>query len=385
MTTPSKPTAEGLRVVLGIETSGPGGAEAMVVQLARALSERGADVVVATTRPGWMTERAEAAGLPVWIDAMREGPDPRWVARLRRRLRDERIDLLHSHEFEMNAYGGAAAIAARVPSVATLHGSVAGTERKHLLAYRALGALGQRLVAVSHDLLARLAGPLGRGHRRVRVIHNGTEVPPLLAAEARPDARRRARAELGLPGDGPLFVAIGSLYPVKDHATLLRAAAWLPGARIAIAGRGDEEAALRDLATSLGIADRVHLLGLRDDVPRVLAACDAFVQPSLSEGLPLAVLEAMAHGCAVVATRVGGVAEAVVEGETGLLVPPGDPAKLADALREVANDPALAAAFAEAGWRRAHAEFSTDAMTDRYLALYGELLPGRPGLAREAA
>ena len=86
-----------------------------------------------------MTERAERAGIPVWTDAMRQGPDPFWVLRFWQRLRRERVDLLHTHEFEMNAYGGAAAILARIPNLATLHGSVAGTQAKHSLGYRALG------------------------------------------------------------------------------------------------------------------------------------------------------------------------------------------------------------------------------------------------------
>jgi len=362
--------AESIRVVIGLETSGPGGAEAMVVQLALGLRDQGVDVTLATMLPGWMTERAERAGIPVWIDAMREGPDPAWVLRLSRRLRRERIDLLHAHEFEMNAYGGIAALLAGVPSLATLHGSVAGTDPKHFLAYRALGRLGQTMVAVSHDLLDRLAKPLAGRARSVEVIHNGTEVPPRASPEARDRDRARARAALGIPQDGALLVAIGNLYPVKDHATLLRAAAGIPDARVAIAGRGQEEAPLRRLATTLEITDRVHLLGLRADVPRILAAADIFVQPSLSEGLPLAILEAMASQTPVVATRVGGVAEAVLDDQTGLLVPPGEPKHLAAALGRLVDDPARRRAIAEAGWRRAHDEFSVATMTERYYALY---------------
>jgi len=353
----------------------------MVVQLGEALRDRGVEVAIATMQPGWMTERAEAAGIPVWIEFMRSGPDPRWIARFRKRLRTERIDVFHSHEYEMNAYGGVAARSAGIPNVATLHGSVAGTSAKQLLAYRALGAIGQRMVAVSHDLLKTLAARVGgRGSREGRVIHNGTRVPPVVTRAEREARRRRDRAALDVPADGPLFAAIGSLYPVKDHATLLRAVAWIPGARVAIAGRGREEEALRRLGTQLGLADRVHLLGLRDDVPRVLGAADVFVQPSLSEGLPLAVLEAMAHQCCVVATDVGGVGEAVVEGVTGLLVPPGSPDLLADALREIVSDPERAHSMADAGWKRARDEFSTEAMTDRYLTLYEELYPAHRAL-----
>lgn len=372
------------RVVLALETSGPGGAEAMVLQLAEGLRKRGLSVTLATMQPGWMTERAEQAGFPVWTDAMRQGPDPFWVLRFSRRLRGERIDLVHTHEFEMNAYGGAAAILARIPTLATLHGSVAGTEAKHFLGYRALGRLGQQMVAVSHDLVETLSGQLGGLRHSIRVIHNGTEVPAVVSDAEREEHRAASRGELEIPPDGALFVAIGNLYPVKDHATLLRAAAQIPGARVAIAGRGEEEAPLRRLALELGVAERVHLLGLRNDVPRILGAADVFVQPSLSEGLPLAVLEAMATQTPIVATRVGGVAEAVVDGETGILVPPGSPEDLAGVLRSLVEHRERAHTLARSGWKRAHDEFSTDTMTDRYLEVYREMSGQTAGPGRGA-
>jgi glycosyltransferase involved in cell wall biosynthesis len=168
-------------------------------------------------------------------------------------------------------------------------------------------------------------------------------------------------------------VAVGNLYPVKDHGTLLHALSRLPATRVAIAGRGDEEERLRGLAVNLGLGDRMHLLGLRDDVETVLAAADVFVQPSLSEGLPLAVLEAMGNGLPVVATRVGGVPEALVDGKTGFLVPPGDPEALAAALKRVLDSADRGACMGSAARERAEAEFSVDRMTDRYRQLYDEL------------
>ena len=374
-----------LRVVLGSETSGPGGAEAMLLQLAEGLRDHGVDVVVATMRAGWMTERAERAGFRVRIDAMRDGSDPAWVIRFRRFLRAERIDLLHAHEFEMNAYGGMAARLAGIPSVATVHGTVAGTDPKHLFAYRVLRGLGQRPVAVSHDLLAQLAPRIGGDAKRWRVIHNGTAVPATYDATVRAHVRAVAREKIGLAGAERLICAIGNLYPVKDHASLIRAAADLPGVHVAIAGRGEEEASLRALGVELAMGDRLHLLGLRDDVPRILAAADVFAQPSLSEGLPLAVLEAMASGTPVVASDVGGIAEAVVDGESGRLVPPADPETLRGVLREFFETDDLRERIARAGWRRARAAFSTEAMTRAYLALYAELLGARAPQATQVS
>ncbi len=360
-----------LRVLLALESSGPGGAEHMVVQLARALRRMGDEPVVASMRPGWMTERAAAAGIPVWIEPQRRGLDPLWAPRLALRLRHERIDVVHSHEFAMNVYAGAAARLAGLPAIATLHGRHWATEApRRARAYRVLRRLGMRIVAVSHDLAGFLAEGLQLPLAAIAVVYNGIELSPLPENAERTRLRAAVRSELALAPQAALALAVGNLYPVKDHATLLRAASMRPGLAVAIAGRGAEEDRLRALAAELGIADRVRLLGLRDDVPRLLGAADVFVQPSRSEGLPLAVLEAMAAALPVVASRVGGIHEAVTEGETGLLVPPGEPAALAAALARVLGAADTGAAFGRAGRARAEQEFSVTRMAERYRALY---------------
>jgi glycosyltransferase involved in cell wall biosynthesis len=362
----------GIRVVLAIESSGPGGAERMIVSLAQALRRAGDEPVVATLKPGWMTERAEAAGIPVWIEPQRPGLDPGWVIRFARRLSRERIDVLHSHEFGMNSYGGAAALISRTPAISTIHGRHWVVDRlRRRVAYRVLRALGIPVVAVSRDLAGFLEQRLGLAPGRLEVVHNGIPIEPALGTEERAARRAALRSELGVPPKLPLLIAVGNLYPVKDHATLLRALSLLPDAWLAIAGRGGEEENLRRLARELGIAERVHLLGLRDDIPRLLAAGDVFVQPSRSEGLPLAVLEAMAQGIPVVATDVGGVGEAVSDAETGYLVRPGDPAGLATAVGRILDSPDRGAALAAAANARVREEFSVEHMLARYRELYG--------------
>ncbi|MFO0687461.1 MAG: glycosyltransferase [Myxococcota bacterium] len=372
-----------LRIALALESSGPGGAENMVVQLGLALKALGHAPIVVTMREGWMTERAAAGGLPVWIEPQRPGLDLGWVARFARRLVRERIDVLHSHEFAMNVFGGTAAVLARVPALSTIHGKhwIADRQRR-AIAYRVLARLGVPVVAVSEDLAGYLASGLGIERARIRLVHNGIPMRPMPQASegsragapgegvSDPAARAALRGSVGLPETGLLILAVGNLYPVKDHATLLRALPELGDARVAIAGRGEEEPHLRRLAAELGIESRVHLLGLRNDVDRLLAAADVFVQPSRSEGLPLAVLEAMAAGLPVVATRVGGMGEAVVDGETGLLVEPERPDILAGALRRLLGDEALRSRLGRAGRARAEAEFSVETMARRYVALY---------------
>ncbi len=366
-----------LRVLVGLESSGPGGAENMVVSLAEGLTAVGFDAIIVTDRTGWMTERSAAVGIPFWIETQRPGIDWRWVFRLARRMRRESIEVFHSHEFSMNVFGGAAAWLAGVPHVATIHGRhyVADASRR-ISAYRLLRRVGVPVVAVSDDLRAYLAESFGLDRDALDLIRNGIRLPqtPPADSDQRAQLRQNARVGLGLPTSGQLLVCVGNLYPIKDHATLLRALYWLPDARVAIAGRGDEEENLRALAEELEVTERVHLLGLRNDVDAILTAADIFVQPSRSEGLPLAVLEAMGHGVPVVATKVGGIPEAIEHEVSGLLVPPGDPEALTNALAQLIECPEYAESLARTARARVEAEFSVGAMVEKYADLYARVM-----------
>jgi glycosyltransferase involved in cell wall biosynthesis len=190
------------------------------------------------------------------------------------------------------------------------------------------------------------------------------------------------REELGLGRDDRLVLAVGNLYPVKGHRYLVAALGLLharhPRLHVAIAGRGDEAQGLRLQAVRLGVGDRVHLLGLRDDVPALLAAADAFVLPSLSEGLPMALLEAMFAGQPIAASDVGEIGSALARGEAGLLAPPGDAAALAANLDRLLSDPGYAQHLGEHAARRANAEYGIATMVDRYAACYtGTFRPTR--------
>jgi glycosyltransferase involved in cell wall biosynthesis len=172
-------------------------------------------------------------------------------------------------------------------------------------------------------------------------------------------------------------VAVGNLYPVKGHDVLVRALGSIQSDhpwKLAIAGRGEEEGRLRALARETGIADRVHLLGYRADVGDILAAADIFAMPSLSEGLPLALIEALFAGKAVLASAVGGIPDALEDGREGLLVSPGEPDALATALHRLLDSPGLREQLGASAQRRAEAEFTTARMTARYEAIYRRLL-----------
>jgi len=299
------------------------------------------------------------------------------VPRLARALARARPDLFHAHlSWPLAAkYPLAAALLARVPAaVATVQLfpeiRLGPSSRLQL---RALAARLSAYVAVSHALGARLTGELGWPPAKLEVIHNG--VDPARVRRPRDPALRR---ELG--GDGGFVVlAVARLHAQKGLGDLLRAAAELPEARFALAGEGPERARLEAEAGRLGVGDRVRFLGRRADVPELLAAADAFVLPSLYEGSPLAVLEAMAAGLPLVATAVGGTGELVADGESGLLVPPRDPPALARALRRLLAEPETRERLGAAARRRAEA-FTAAATAGRVMALYERLLgPGGRG------
>jgi glycosyltransferase involved in cell wall biosynthesis len=189
------------------------------------------------------------------------------------------------------------------------------------------------------------------------------------------DAAPRARLE----GDPPRIVTVGRLAAPKDALTLVRALAALGPLpfRAVLVGDGPDRAEVEAAVRSLGLADRVELAGSRADVPDLLAAADLFVLSSRSEGAPFSILEAMAAGLPVVASEVGGVAELVAHGETGLLVPAGDPAPLADALRTLLVDPGLRSRLGAAGRARARERFDLRALRGAHVELYARELARR--------
>jgi glycosyltransferase involved in cell wall biosynthesis len=235
---------------------------------------------------------------------------------------------------------------------------------------RAAIAGSGRLVAVSNPLAARLSADLRLDRSRIATIPNGVRHERVVPASL--------RGELGLDAGTQLLVAVGNLYNVKGHRHLVDAIARLAGRypllHLAICGRGDLEGPLKAQAGVLGIADRVHVLGLRPDVPGVLAAADVFVHPSLSEGLPLALLEAMFAARPIVASDVGDVGTALAGGEAGVLVPAGDPSALAAAIARLLDDPRSARSLGDRAVRRAHAEYDVSQMVRRYVSIYRELL-----------
>lgn len=246
--------------------------------------------------------------------------------------------------------------------------------------YRRMLPAVDRILCVSEGVCASYLRA-GVPAAKLRTVRNGL----------RPCPPRRERAgirqRLGLPAAAPVLLTVGRLTEQKGHHDLIAAMpavlASVPDAVVLCAGDGPLAGDLRALVRALGLEERAHLLGQRDDVPDLLTAADAFVLPSLFEGLPLAALEAMAAGLPVVGTRVCGTSEVVVDGVTGRLVAPRDSPALAGALVEVLSDPGRATRWGQCGRQRVVEEFSAARMAAETVAVYAEALdgPAAPGSA----
>ena len=237
-----------------------------------------------------------------------------------------------------------------------------------------------RFICASAAIRDMLAGD-GVPPERTIVVHEGIDVDRIERAPAR-DLHR----EFDLPPGCPIAGNVAALVPHKGQRHLVDAAALLvrevPGARVLIVGAGDLESALADQIRRLRLDGRVILTGFRADVPSVLQGLDLFVMSSVTEGLGTSVLDAMAAGLPVVGTRAGGIPESVVDGQTGLLVPPGDAPALARAIADLLRNAAKRRAFGAAGRQRARAAFSAERMVDETAAVYAAVAGARPAADR---
>jgi len=360
------------RIAQLIESDGPGGAERVVVDLALGLQASGSRSVVflPADGEGWLARQLEGSGVAIEYFRLDRPVSPACARSLAAAFRRHRIAIAHSHEFSMAVYGALASWLAGGQHVITMHGSRYYARRlQRRAALRAALALSGGTVAVSKQLADEISHDLLVPRSHIATISNGVRHVP---ADGTP-----IRDQLRLGAGDRLLVSVGNLYAVKGHVHLIDALALLadrhPAVHLAICGRGDLESALLARARELRLPN-VHLLGLRADVAAVLAAADVFVLPSLSEGLPLALLEAMFAGCPIVASDVGEVAAALGHGEAGALVEAGNPAALAASLDSLLSDPARARVLGERARMRAAAEYDVSHMVRCYRSIYDRLL-----------
>jgi len=369
------------RVVFVIEQLRPGGGERVVSLLAVALAQRGVDAsVICLGQRGQFGQELARRGIPVIALGSERGYDVQAAIRLAAALRRASPDVINVHDRSSLPYVMLAKLlGVRNPVVYTAHGLLFNTGReprwRDRLAIRGVSAV----TAVSEQVAARHAEHLA-WHRPIVVIPNG--VPDRQRSTSQ---RRAVRQELDTPESAFVFLAVGNIRPEKGFEDLMEATATLrqrgsPGGfAVWVAGGVNEPSyheALLAQSRRLGLGGIVRFLGFREDVPALYSAADAFVLSSRSEGLPMVLLEAMTAGLPVVATRVGGVPDAVPE-QAGLLVDARAPDRLSEAMGLLLRDKTLSQSLGEAARRHALANYSVDAMASRYLAAFEQVVSGR--------
>jgi sugar transferase (PEP-CTERM/EpsH1 system associated) len=353
------------------------GAELGIMKLANLADRSRFRVSVCSCRPG-DSRMPFARDVSVIHLNRRDGHDWRLVGALVRLLRRERPDILHTHGWATLCEGWLAATLARVPMV--VHGEHGTLETRPLnrRLQRWLWSRVDGVLSVSSRIADRMASEIRFPLGKITTIHNGVDLNRF-----KPRHRDHARERLGLPADRFVIGSAGRMVPVKDHDTLVSALALLQtrGVRVVavMAGNGPLESHLRQRVQELGLD--VRFLGSRPDMEQILPACDVFVSSSTSEGLSNTILEAMATGIPVVATRVGGTDELVEDGHTGLLVPASDPQAMAAAVMRIATEPFTQRAMATRSRERAERQFALDTMVRNYERVYLELVSRRPALA----
>ena len=379
------PAMRPIRVLQLITSLDRGGAENhLLALLSHADHEAFAIETAVLCGEGELVAVFRQAGIPVHLLNARSRFDPWALGRLVGLLRDGRFDILHSHLFRADIYAGLAV--ARFRERRPLLVSTRHNDDRFFLnpfvgvAHYLVSAQQDLIIAIS-DHIARFTVARGVRHpARVRRVYHGLEPPVTRALERE---GQRIRSELGIGSDAFLVGNVGRLALQKGQRHLIRAMPLLlervPRAHAVIAGGGDLEDFLRDLAEEMGVAERVHVLGPRKDVPALMHAMDVFAMPSIWEGFGLVLLEAMAAGRPIVASRVATIPEVVVDGETGLLVPAGDPLALAEAPGSICRPTGASDAIWRSRPRTVAAPVLDRKMVGDTELLYRELIEdGRP-------
>jgi sugar transferase (PEP-CTERM/EpsH1 system associated) len=356
----------------------PGGLENGVINVINGLDRsRFHSSVCCLKEAGEFASRIEAPGVRVQAMGLRTGNDLTLPLRLAAHFRKTRPDIVHTRNAESFFYGFLGARLAGVAhTVHSEHGRTFSDRRLRFLVQRWMSRFTTSIFAVSDQLKRDLVLHVGIPTDRIEVLYNGVDLARFGAgAGTKPDI---VRSELRIGPHEVVVGSVGRLVAVKNYALLLRAVASIDhqGMHVVLVGDGPERAALNALASDLGIAHHVHLLGYRDDVSRVLGAFDIFVLPSLSEGMSNTLLEAMARGLPPVVSGVGGNKELVHDGLNGRVFPSGDSARLGAHLARLGANPAERAALGRSALQGVTESFGIGAMIDRYDNLYSRVARG---------
>lgn len=362
-----------------------GGAEVLADGLARSLSKHFRFVFVCLDEIGSLGERLMSDGFPVGL-VNRKTPGIDWKCgfRLAAKLREQKVDVIHAHQYTPFFQSLVSRLSYRRPPIVfTEHGRHFPDSRsaKRVAVNRLLLRQNDRCFGVGESVRQALIKNEGLPDDRVEVIYNGVDLKPFAAVRDDNVLRAEMRAELGLDDRDFVVLQVARLNPLKDHLTAVRAIERLVesdpfrcGRRVhlLLAGEGEQRSLIEQVLRDRTLESHVTLLGARRDVPQLLAASDAFLLSSISEGIPLTLIEAMAAGVPVVSTNVGGIGEVVTDRETGLLAPAGDDARLAEHLESL-TDTSLRNHLCARATRIAEKRFSLRRMHSKYGRVYRQL------------
>lgn len=348
------------------------GGQSQALYLTKGLRDRGFEVSLICQAGSPLFEKAKKEGIEVYPLKVRSEFNPVAVTRISQIIKKKNAKILHSHESHAVTLAILASFIHPVPvkvAARRVDFSVKGNPLRKFKYDRFVSAV----IAVSEGV-RRVLLQDGIPASKIHVIYGGTEIGKFQIEGTKEEWRER----LGLRKDGFLAGIVAHLVPHKGHIYLIEAAKLLKekGARmeILIIGDGEMKPVLISRARTLGVEDMVRFLGFREDIPQLLKALDIFVLSSYLEGLCTSILDAMASKLPVVATRAGGIPEAVVDGVTGILVPPGNPSTLADAIYHLYKNRELAIRMGERGYERALNFFSVERMVENTISLYKRLL-----------
>ena len=379
---------EGVRLLWLIDSLTVGGAEALVVPFARRVDRTRFDLTVCamTTIAGNAIEsRLRSDGINVVNLEANSLRDKAAFARLKELVRKERVDIVHAHLAYSGIWSAMLSRSTGVPSIVSLHVApaaslaiqpsfaqkVATVVRDRLMRF-VISRWSSRIVMVSDALRKTYRRGGGIRADKTRVVHNGIEVERF--ERDRAEARAKIEGEFDIAGNVPVVATVSVLREGKGIDVLLAAARDVPQAVFLIIGDGPKAPEWRELAEANGVSDRVRWAGHRDDVDALIAGCDLFAHPTLSDAFPTVLLEAMAAGLPIVASNVGGIPEIVSPGETGTLVPAGDANALSRAVAELVSDRDRCRRMGKRAQTIARERFSIDAWLRNLNAVYDEVL-----------
>lgn len=363
------------RILYIAQTLGFGGAEKVILDLATHINKKRFEPVVFSHVRGLMEENFLKAGIDLEIIEKTRPLDFLFLIKMCRTIKQKKIDLIHSHGVTATVYGGIAAKFFRIPLMITVHGRSTYSVRVGVKGLQFAQKFGANIVTVSNQLKYELTRDIGLNEEKITTIYNGIDADKLLKSDEQLTCA--IKKELSIDSY-PVVGSVGSLREVKGHRYLIQALPRIlkkyPNIKLIFVGDGELKDDLMNISEKLNVSKNILFLGHRRDVPQLMSVFDLVVQPSLTEGISIVILEAMASSKAIIATDVGGNSTLVENNNSGILIPPRDSEKLADAIINLLGDGKKRMLLGETAFKRVKERFSIYQTVSEYEKLYMGLI-----------